>query len=731
MCKKGEKMSENQLNVNGVNIPSQNFSANGVKMSILQQENKLLFDFLKGKGYKEDAIIYSTDVDKLVESNDTSGNNKLSIKEARAMGLEGSRKDVRSALKSLNEIKNSGYAVSDDEQYPVTVNNNETDFYNKDGVLLSNTKKLDGDGKLETFYLKGDKNLVDKTIETSPDKKLTVETTYENGDIEQPAETTINNNNDVTKIKYDWFEKNLNSKTTTHGDDVETIIYKNTQNGVVPKRIVSSLKSNPDSCKSIDNKYNDENKLENQTVEYSGAKISPKDKIIKEDIKLDPNTGKQTSNEITHTDGTKQYLQVFDGKPHEVGKDKDGNTFVVLDVPEGWSMSKIADEYGISRDDLLKANTNEKGEALYHTTNKGVEYFYINDKAVIPKPTKMPDDKNLKYSYTLPAEENNAKEVIPQEQQEKVVQKVENKEKETVNNTVHTKKQSTNPTVPQKQPVKPNNAPVQHNNKQTQTKEKANQPATPEKSVQTKQDKQIPAKQTEKPTKKPVVTDKKQTAPVAPPPKQVKKADNTSANKKTTNKPTYKKVKTPYNTVRQSRIVKAQKVNYEMKRDVPARVETAVKSADYRAFVTKSRMGYSRRLNDHNTKNTLCQVVRTENTTLPSIVLEYYSAKNPPADSTKTKEPEWSLQNTLNNPTPWLKKEEPVKHNTYDRDSVILDLKFLKEHIDSAKARGYDIPKALYEYIPQQNASEEVVKQQVQVYEAVFGRGSSGLLFGF
>ena len=43
---------------------------------------------------------------------------------------------------------------------------------------------------------------------------------------------------------------------------IETIIYKNTQNGVVPKRIVSSLKSNPDSCKSIDNKYNDKNKLE-------------------------------------------------------------------------------------------------------------------------------------------------------------------------------------------------------------------------------------------------------------------------------------------------------------------------------------------------------------------------------------------------------------------------------------------------------------------------------------
>lgn len=715
MCKKGEKMSENQLNVNGVNIPSQKFSANGVKMSILQQENKLLFDFLKGKGYKEDAIIYSTDVDKLVESNDTSGNNKLSIKEARAMGLEGSRKDVRSALKSLNEIKNSGYVVSDNEQYPVTVNNNETDFYNKDGVLLSNTKKLDGDGKLETFYLKGDKNLVDKTIKTSPDKKLTVKTTYENGDIEQPAETTINNNNDVTKIKYDWFEKNLNSKTTTHGDDVETIIYKNTQNGVVPKRIVSSLKSNPDSCKSIDNKYNDKNKLESQTVEYSGAKISPKDKIIKEDIKLDPNTGKQTSNEITHTDGTKQYLQVFDGKPHEVGKDKDGNTFVVLDVPEGWSMSKIADEYGISRDDLLKANTNEKGEALYHTTNKGVEYFYINDKAVIPKPTKMPDDKDLKYSYTLPAEENNAKEVIPQGQQEKVVQKVENKEKETVNNTVHTKKQSTKPTVPQK----PNNAPVQHNNKQTQTKEKANQPATPEKSVQTKQDKQIPAKQTEKPTKKPVVTDKKQTAPVAPPPKQntVKPKKGVTSTKTTT--PTtktaqtkkqtqtksnekFKITKQKYTSIAKYRATQAKNVGFEYHASKARGFQAPVAKLDPRITLKKSqkRDEHKEVLTEYNIKNTMCNIAQKHNCTLTSVLLREYSKKN----------------KTVNG--------IPYK---YKKSTLIKDLQYVKEKIDLAERNGYHIPKALYAYIPPdiQFTNFERVKLEVEAYEAVFGKGSA------
>ena len=60
-----------------------------------------------------------------------------------------------------------------------------------------------------------------------------------------------------------------------------------------------------------------------------------------------------------------------------------------------------------------------------------------------------------------------------------------------------------------------------------------------------------------------------------------------------------------------------------------------------------------------------------------------------------------------------------------------MDLKFIKEHIEAAKAIGYDIPKALYEYIQKQNASEEVVKQEIQIYEAVFGKGSSGLLLWF
>ncbi len=669
-------MSENQLNVNGVNIPSQKFSVNGVKMSILQQENKLLFDFLKGKGYKEDAIIYSSDVDKLVEDNDTSGNDKLSIKEARAMGLEGSRKDVRSALKSLNEIKNSGYVVSDNEQYPVTVNNNETDFYNKDGILLSNTKKLDGDGKLETFYLKGDKNLVDKTIETSPDKKLTVETTYENGDIEQPAETTINNNNDVTKIKYDWFEKNLNSKTTTHGDDVETIIYKNTQNGVVPKRIVSSLKSNPDSCKSIDNKYNDKNKLENQTVEYSGAKISPKDKIIKEDIKLDPNTGKQTSNEITHTDGTKQYLQVFDGKPHEVGKDKDGNTFVVLDVPEGWSMRKIADEYGISRDDLLKANTNEKGEALYHTNNKGVEYFYINDKAVIPKPTKMPDDKNLKYSYTLPAEENNAKEVVDTQAHPP---KAPTQTSKATQNLVQT--HVTKPHV---------------NHSQKKVIEVGNKPVTTSQNAST--GKQAVIENNKR------INSSKQSAPAKSKPTTTTTTNKTKTTK--TNNTTHKIKTNKINTSAtiKARATKAKKVAPEYHSSKFPAIQKPLHIIDPRVTVKKSRIDslglVSEKITEYNLKNTMCDIVKKHDCTLTSALLREYSKP----------------RKILNG--------HPYK---YEKATIIQDLTFLKQTIQKAEAKGYEIPQELYAYIPPKTefATPARIKLEIQTYEAVFGKGSA------
>lgn len=687
-------MGENPIKVTGIQKQPQQFSTTGIKLSTLKEQNELLFNYFKTNGYKEDAIIYSSDVDKITKSADTNDNEKLSIKEAREMGLEGSRKEIRSALNQLKEIKNSELAPNVSGNYPVVINENETEFYNKDGVLLSNTKNFENGGKLETFYLKGDKNKVDKTLETSANGKDVTETIYKDGNIEQPEQQTIKQGNDTTVVKYDWFEDKLNSKTTSKGNDVETVIYKQIKGEAVPERIVSSFKSDPNSVKSIVNKFNDDYKIDAQTIEYSGAKIG--EGLIKEDIDIAPDTGNKVAEEATFSDGTKQYYQTINGKLEQVGKDKDGNHFVVLDVPEGWGMDKIANEFGITKEDLLKANTDKDGNKLYHTNPKGIEYFYINDKAIIPKPNKIPQDNKYAISYELPKQEGN--------QQKGVVESSTLAQSSSAPTHHPAAKTKVVPNSKEQQEV--NNKPTvtsQHVHKNTTEDKKVNhsKPTTQAKPLHNNQQQKVAAASTK--------TNK----------------TNTKTNKKTSKKTATGKVKTPYNAVRQTRITKAKNVNYEMKRDVPARVETAIQSPDYRAFVTKSRLGYSKRLNDHNTKNTLCQVAKTQNTTLPSLVLEYYSSKNPPV----TQEPEWSLKNALKNPTPWLK--EPEKPKTYDKDSVIMDLKFIKEHIEAAKAIGYDIPKALYEYIPKQNASEEVVKQEVQVYEAVFGKGSSGLLLWF
>lgn len=687
-------MGENPIKVTGIQKQPQQFSTTGIKLSTLKEQNELLFNYFKTNGYKEDAIIYSSDVDKITKSADTNDNEKLSIKEAREMGLEGSRKEIRSALNQLKEIKNSELAPNVSGNYPVVINENETEFYNKDGVLLSNTKNFENGGKLETFYLKGDKNKVDKTLETSANGKDVTETIYKDGNIEQPEQQTIKQDNDTTVVKYDWFEDKLNSKTTSKGNDVETVIYKQIKGEAVPERIVSSFKSDPNSVKSIVNKFNDDYKIDAQTIEYSGAKIG--EGLIKEDIDIAPDTGNKVAEEATFSDGTKQYYQTINGKLEQVGKDKDGNHFVVLDVPEGWGMDKIADEFGITKEDLLKANIDKDGNKLYHTNPKGIEYFYINDKAIIPKPNKIPQDNKYAISYELPKQEGN--------QQKGVVESSTLAQSSSAPTHHPAAKTKVVPNSKEQQEV--NNKPTitsQHVHKNTTEDKKVNhsKPTTQAKPLHNNQQQKVTAASTK--------TNK----------------TNTKTNKKTSKKTPTRKVKTPYNAIRQTRITKAKNVNYEMKRDVPARVETAIQSPDYRAFVTKSRLGYSKRLNDHNTKNTLCQVAKTQNTTLPSLVLEYYSSKNPPV----TQEPEWSLKNALKNPTPWLK--EPEKPKTYDKDSVIMDLKFIKEHIEAAKAIGYDIPKALYEYIPKQNASEEVVKQEIQVYEAVFGKGSSGLLLWF
>ena len=310
-------MSENPIRITGTPNPTQSFSSNGVALESLK-DNKLLFDFFKSKGYKEDAIIFSTDIEKLTQEADSNDNSKLSIKEARAMGLEGNRREIRSALKQLREIKNTELAATVDNTYSVQTGDGETSNYTKDGTLRGEISQLEDNSTEETFYINGDKAKIDKNVKTSADKQTTEETTYLNGDKNTPYKTTIRKGNDVTTTSYDWFNGNLNSKTTTHGNDVETTIYKQVMGKAVPQRVVEYFNSDPNSCKSTEFHYNDNNKVSGQTIEYTGAKI--KDNVITEEIRLNPETGEPLTNEKTLVDGSKQYFQNIDGKMQQVEK---------------------------------------------------------------------------------------------------------------------------------------------------------------------------------------------------------------------------------------------------------------------------------------------------------------------------------------------------------------------------------------------------------------------------
>lgn len=309
-------MSENPIRITGTPNPTQSFSSNGVTLESLK-DNKLLFDFFKSKGYKEDAIIFSTDIEKLTQEADSNDNSKLSIKEARAMGLEGNRREIRSALKQLREIKNTELAATVDNT-SVQTGDGETSNYTKDGTLRGEISQLEDNSTEETFYINGDKAKIDKKVKTSADKQTSEETTYLNGDKNTPYKTTIKKGNDVTTTSYDWFNGNLNSKTTTHGNDVETTIYKQVMGKAVPQRVVEYFNSDPNSCKSTEFHYNNDNKVSGQTIEYTGAKI--KDNVITEEITLNPETGEPLTNEKTLVDGSKQYFQNIDGKMQQVEK---------------------------------------------------------------------------------------------------------------------------------------------------------------------------------------------------------------------------------------------------------------------------------------------------------------------------------------------------------------------------------------------------------------------------
>mgnify|MGYP002624839681 CR=1 FL=1 len=76
-------------------------------------------------------------------------------------------------------------------------------------------------------------------------------------------------------------------------------------------------------------------------------------------------------------------------KFQRVEKDDNGNYFVTIKMPKGWSIDKLAEEFGVTKETILETNKDSKGNPTYYTTANGTHYFYTNDNVKILNPSKI------------------------------------------------------------------------------------------------------------------------------------------------------------------------------------------------------------------------------------------------------------------------------------------------------------------------------------------------------
>ena len=119
---------------NGVGpLKNQKFSTKGIKLSELKNQNELLFNYFKQTGLTENSYVYASDIEKLKEAYDKNKNG-FSVKEAKTMGLDGSRREIKNAIKTLETISNKD--LSGEDYFPTVVDENTTNYYTKDGVIV-------------------------------------------------------------------------------------------------------------------------------------------------------------------------------------------------------------------------------------------------------------------------------------------------------------------------------------------------------------------------------------------------------------------------------------------------------------------------------------------------------------------------------------------------------------------------------------------------------------------
>lgn len=235
-------------------LGNQQFSTKGVKLSDLKEKNQLLFNYFKQAGLNENSYVYSTDIEKLKEAYDTNDNGKLSKKEARAIfGEDVSRKELKKAIKAIDEI-----ALTDlqgEDFYPVKTNENETEYYTKNNVLVSSVYE-DNEQHIQNYYGKNKQIVAQFVQKKNEDGTMTkvsgtmneynndgtlyrcsektygddgafeeVKMTFLNGDQNKPLkiEHNVNGNKKTTDIEYNTEGKRMRSISVANGQKTEVV----------------------------------------------------------------------------------------------------------------------------------------------------------------------------------------------------------------------------------------------------------------------------------------------------------------------------------------------------------------------------------------------------------------------------------------------------------------------------------------------------------------------------
>ena len=406
-------------------ISNQKFSQKGMQLAQLK-ENKQVYEFFKNAGLSDGNYVYASDIQNLFGKFDKNDNGKLSVKEAKAMGLEGSRKEIKQAVKLMNEILETQIDSSQDI-YPAKVDDNTTAYYNKDGKIQYHAQTIQsGDEPIEkfTFYRDGDTSKVSTYAEKSGDTGFILQ--YNEAGL--PEKETYSNGGNIQTTSYEYDENNQLKRQTSEAQGSKVVTEFDAQ-----KRPVKIVESNAGSKLSsvVTNTYDDENGTFTQKIQNNPALLKEGIAESESTYAIDAESGKAdvllqrkemgidgNSREFTQTEAgvleekrdgytirttwheNGKTTVVQDGnETHTIEYDKDGNTYVY--VKNGETVKTTAERV-LGKDaseEQLKAFRELNKDLIKAYGKNKVEAFQVGEKIRVPM--ELEYNKNTKAILTV------------------------------------------------------------------------------------------------------------------------------------------------------------------------------------------------------------------------------------------------------------------------------------------------------------------------------------------